>query len=317
MNSTVRSTRFLITGRFAFPVLGFGLIAFSLAGCAAAPVETFVSPEAAMQAVAELIGSGDAQRRNAIFGEDSEGSFASGDDVADQTDAARVKAMIQEKVAFEDGEDGSKLALLGKDGWPFPIPIVPRGDRWGFDPEAGLEEINNRRVGHNELSTIATLRALVEAQREYASIGRDGNPPAYAAQWRSTPGRHDGLYWEAGEGEPESPLGPLVAEAGRAGYRRSEDGEPQPYHGYLFRLLTKQGRSAPGGERSYTDGKGLLRRGFGVLAWPARYGNSGIMTFQVNQQGIVFQKDLGEATEEAAAAIDAYSPDASWDPVED
>jgi hypothetical protein len=274
-----------------------------------------------LQAVAELIGSEDAARRDAIFGQGSGDFLLSGDDVDDRADAARVKEMIQAKVAFEDWGDEGKTALVGNDGWPFPIPLVRRGDRWGFDPDAGREEIINRRIGHNELSTIATLRELVEAQREYASVGRDGHPLAYAARWRSTPGSQDGLYWEAAAGEPESPLGPLIAEAGRAGYRRSGDDDTQqaqqPYHGYLFRLLTKQGRSAPGGERGYADGTGLLTRGFAFVAWPATYGNSGIKTFQVNHQGIVFEQDLGEETEKLAAEIDAYSPDSSWEPVTD
>jgi hypothetical protein len=171
-------------------------------------------------------------------------------------------------------------------------------------------------VGKNELSTIATLRALVEAQREYAGEGRDGNPPAFARRLLSSEGRHDGLYWPVREGEAPSPLGPLVAEASEEGYGGAES-RPTPYHGYLYRLLTAQGASAPGGARSYLDRQGRLTGGFAVVAWPATYGNSGVMTFLVNQQGIVFQRDLGADTEQAVARIQAYDPDASWGPTAD
>jgi len=207
------------------------------------------------------------------------------------------------------------IALLGEAAWEFPIPLVAVGNGWRFDVEAGREEITNRRVGRNELSTIATLREMVDAQREYAAEGRDGHPPAFASRLLSTPGRHDGLYWPVAEGEPESPLGEFVAAAAEEGYRSGE--APIPYHGYHYRLLTAQGACAPGGPRDYLDAEGLLTGGFAVIAWPATYGSSGVMTFQVNRQGIVFQKDLGPGTRDAVAAIRAYDPDGSWTPTSD
>ena len=165
------------------------------------------------------------------------------------------------------------------------------------------------------LLALASLHAYVDAQREYFAGGWAGKPPAYARRIRSSEGAHDGLYWPAGEGEAESPLGPLFAEAARS--RAQEAAGPQPFHGYYYRILEAQGRNAPGGARSYLDKKDRLTRGFAAIAWPAKHGNSGIMTFQVNRQGIVFQKDLGPATETAVAAIDAYDPDESWQPTGD
>jgi hypothetical protein len=194
---------------------------------------------------------------------------------------------------------------------------VRAGGGWRFDVEAGLEELENRRIGRNELLTLATLHEFVEAQREYRSTGRDGNPPAYAQGLFSSGGKHDGLYWPAAPDEPESPLGPLVAAAAAEGYQQQDGAGPTPFHGYFYRLLRAQGPSAPGGARSYLDGRGLLTGGFALLAWPAKHGNSGIMTFQVNQQGLVFQKDLGPDTAAAAARITCYAPDESWDPTGD
>jgi hypothetical protein len=171
-------------------------------------------------------------------------------------------------------------------------------------------------VGRNELSTLATLHALVVAQREYAAERRDGNPPAYAQHLLSSEGRHDGLYWPVGEDERQSPMGPLLAQATAEGYRAGA-AELVPYHGYFYRLLTAQGASAPGGARSYLDDEGRLTRGFAFMAWPANWGNSGVMTFLVNQQGIVFQKDLGERTGELVDAVQSYDPDLTWEPTSD
>jgi hypothetical protein len=241
--------------------------------------------------------------------------FQSGDPEADREDVLRVKALIQEKVAFEDGPEGEKIALLGGEAWPFPIPLVLVEGRWRFDTGAGREELLNRRIGRNELLTLESLREYVDAQREYHSQGRDGNPPAYARRFLSSEGRRDGLYWPAAEGEPESPLGPLLADAEVEDRTRSEG--PDPYPGYFFRILEGQGASAPGGEHSYLDGQGLMTGGFAALAWPAKYGNAGVMTFQVNHQGIVFQKDLGPETEAVVAGIQAYAPDETWQPTGD
>ncbi len=296
----------------------FGLaIALGLSSaCAGARVATFETPDQALLALADVAGTGDAGRTEELFGPGGLELLSSGDEVADREDALRVKQMILERLSFEDRGAETKVALLGNDEWPFPLPLVRREGRWAFDVEAGLEELENRRVGRNELLTLATLHAYVDAQREYFSSRHDGHPPAYAQRFFSSPDRHDGLHWPAAEGEPESPFGPLVAEAASEGYRRRA-GEPVPFHGYYLRILTGQGRHAPGGEKSYLDGQGMMTGGFGLLAWPARYGSSGVMTFQVNQRGIVYQRDLGPDTEAAVAAITHFDPEPSWEPTGD
>lgn len=290
-------------------LLGLPLLA---TGCASTASATFATPAEAMHEL--VVAAQDADAAESLLGPGGFSLLRSGDEVADQQDYEAVVAQIEEKLAFEQVGDGRMIALLGDEGWEFPIPLVSVDGGWRFDVEAGREEVINRRVGRNELSTIATLREIVDAQREYASEGRDGNPPAFAARILSSPGKRDGLYWPVAEGEAESPLGSFVAEAAEEGYRSDR---PIPYHGYYYRLLTAQGPSAPGGARSYLDEQGRLTRGFAVLAWPASYGNSGVTSFVVNRQGIVFQKDLGAETQAAASAIRAYDPDASWTPTGD
>jgi len=282
-------------------------------GCAQKPKPgTYATPEEAVAAAAALVGTNNDPRTDEVFGPGSSEAFHTGDAAEDARLAAMVKQMIAEKVDFEDAEDGSKVALFGNKGWPFPIPLVKDGDRWRFDMQKGREEMLNRRVGFYELSTLSSLHAYVDAQREYASVGRDGKPPAYAQKFRSSPGKHDGLYWEA-EGDQQSPLGALLADAAT----REESSEPKPYHGYNYRILTAQGQSAPGGARNFVDAKGNMTGGFSAIAWPAKYGNSGVMTFVVSPKGIVYQKDLGPQTETLAPAMQAFDPDASWEPTGD
>lgn len=282
-------------------------------GCASAPSLTFATPQEAMQAIADA--GEDRALAERLLGDGGFDLLRSGDEIADRQDLERVRKLIAEKVTIEDLGEGVKVAMLGADGWEFPIPLQQHGDRWCFDVEAGREEVLARRIGRNELTTAAALRSLVEAQREYASVGRDGQPPVYASRLFSSEGKHDGLFWEAKEGEPESPIGPFLAAAAREGYRRGS--EPSPYHGYYYRLLTAQGPNAPGGARSYVDAQGRLTGGFAVIAWPATYDNSGVMTFVVNQQGIVFECDLGVDTGKVAAAISAYDPGDEWRPCVD
>ncbi len=282
--------------------------------CSSGPSLTIQTPELAVQALVDA--SADRGLAEQLLGDGGFEMLKSGDEVADAEDLEAVRALIQQKVAFADDGTDRKLALLGDEGWELPIPLVAVDGRWSFDVSAGKEEILNRRIGRNELSTIATLRELVEAQREYRAIARDGRPAAYARRLWSTEGLHDGLYWPAVDGEPESPMGPLVAEAADEGYQRPET-QGQPYHGYHFRFLMTQGAAAPGGARSYLDANDQLNSGFAVLAWPARHGNSGVMTFLVNHQGIVFQKDLGPDTAKHAAGMTAYDPDLSWTPTRD
>lgn len=288
-------------------VLTLAAILGALSACKSTPLATFETPEEAMRAIAEVAGTDGMERAEQLFGSNGVELLRSGDEVADREDASTVKQQIQERLAFEDAGAGTKIALLGTDGWPFPIPLVLEQGRWRFDVEAGREELANRRVGRNELLTIATLHEYVEGQREYRSAGRDGNPPAFARRLISSDGKHDGLYWPAAQGEPESPLGPLAAAAAQEGYTRQESG-PTPFHGYFYRTLPGQGPSAPGGEKSYLDERGLLTRGHALLAWPAKYGSSGVMTFQVNQQGIVIPARLRAGYRRARRALHGLRP---------
>jgi len=275
----------------------------------------FRTPEEAVAAVADVAGTGNQPRVDQIFGANSADLLQSGDETADRNRAGEIKALIQQKVAFENLDATTKAALFGNDAWPFPIPLVKERGGWRFDTEAGREEIENRRVGLNELETLATLHTIVDAQKEYRAGRHDGRSGAYARRVISSEGKHDGLYWPAPEGKVQSPLGPRIADAAAEGYAAS--GEPTPYHGYFYRMLTAQGASAPGGAKDYLDAKGGMTKGFAMLAWPAKYGNSGKMTFVVGKQGIVYQKDLGEGTAEAASAIPALDPDESWTPTGD
>jgi len=208
--------------------------------------------------------------------------------------------------------DAKAVLEVSKDAWPLPIPIVMKRGTWRFDTRAGKEEILNRRVGRNELNTIQVCLAYVDAQRDYADLIReiDGRRK-YAQQLFSEPGMKDGLYWEARPGEPPSPLGPLVAEAQKEGYKRNPDSKPSPYHGYFYRILKAQGRNAPGGNYDYVV-DGNMIGGFALIAYPATYGSSGVMTFMVNQDGVVYQKDLGEDTLSVAPGLTEYDPDGTW-----
>jgi hypothetical protein len=283
-----------------------------LLACHGASERTFATPELAVQRLAEVLGTGRAAEE--LLGPGSGELIASGDAEADREDALRVKAMIQERVELDDYGDDRVIAFLGNDEWPLPFPLVKEAGRWHFDLEGGREELMNRRVGRNELLALETLHAIVDAQREYRMRPVEG-PAHYAAKFRSAEGQQDGLYWPVAEGEVLSPLGRFVADASAENRRGGESLEP--FRGYFFRMLTGQGASAPGGERSYLDAQNRLTGGFAVLAWPARYDRSGVMTFQVNQNGIVFQKDLGPETEAAAARITAYAPDETWTPTSD
>ena len=295
-----------------------GTLACTLAGilslgCASSGAASFATPH---EAVRRLVTAAEDEKvAEQLLGPGGFSLLRSGDDVSDRADFEAVVALVGEGVVFEDLDADRKVALLGRERWELPIPLVREAGAWRFDVEAGREEILNRRVGRNELSTLATLRAIVEAQREYAAQSRDGTAPAFAARLLSREGKYDGLYWPVAEGEEPSPLGLLVAEASEEGY--GDGKSPNPYHGYHYRLLTEQGPHAPGGARSYLDAQGRLTGGFAVIAWPATHDNSGVMTFLVNQRGIVFQKDLGPETEQAVGRIRAYDPDDSWTPTAD
>ncbi len=283
------------------------------AATAKAKQRTFASPEAAVQALIDTLRKEDKAGLSGIFGPGSETVVSSGDDVMDR--AARDKFLKEyaEKSTLEKAGEDKVILQVGADDWPFPIPIVRAGTTWRFDAAAGKEEILNRRIGANELKVIDVLHAYVAAQREYASRDRRGDGVyAYAQRIASTPGKKDGLYWEATRGEEPSPLGPLAAEAAREGYAKADrTRNAVPFHGYYFRILKAQGRHAPGGRYGYVV-KGNMILGFAMVAYPARYGSSGIMTFVVNQDGVVYQKDFGKDTAKLAGQIKRYDPDASW-----
>jgi predicted outer membrane lipoprotein len=282
---------------------------------AAKPVaaqRTFASADEAAAALIEAVRAKDVNALLAVVGPPSETWLFSGDKVADTNDWQRFLAAYDQKHAFEE-KDGKSILTVGNDAWPFPAPIVKRGAKWAFDANAGRDEIVNRRIGRNELDAIQTLLAVVDAQREYAAKDADGNGFAdYARRFRSTPGKKDGLYWPDEAGAAQSPLGPLVAVASREGYgKQVKDDKPSPYHGYFYKIVTSQGKEAPGGAYDYMVGDKLLG-GFAVVAWPSSYRASGVTTFIVNHDGVVYEKDLGPQTASIAAAMTRYNPDATW-----
>jgi hypothetical protein len=279
--------------------------------------QTFASPDEAVQALVGALRPYEPARARAILGPDADAILSSGDKVADaqQIDSFLSAYDAKHRVVMED--DGAATLMAGNDDWPMPVPIVREGNSWRFDSESGKDEILARRVGRNELSTIQTCRAIVDAQDDYAEMDpmRKGGT-TYARKFFSDPGLRNGLYWEAQPGEPESPLGELVADAVLESYTAPTAAlrTPQPFHGYFYRMLTAQGPSAPGGARSYIEGD-RLTGGFAAVAWPAEYGNSGIMTFIMNQNGILYQKDLGPNTTTTAKEMTEFDPGEGWDVV--
>jgi hypothetical protein len=242
-----------------------------------------------------------------VLGPGSEKLLSSGDKYSDAAERQRFLAAYDEQHKLVSSEPSRMVLQIGHDDWPFPIPLVEAGGRWHFDAQAGAQELVNRRIGRNETAAIRTSLAYVDAQKAYFALTGQ-----YAQRLASSPGKHDGLLWPAAEGQPESPLAPLMAQAQEEGYPGERiSGKPVPYHGYLFRILTGQGTSAPEGARNYISG-GHMTRGFALIAWPASYGASGIMSFTVNQDGIVFQKDLGPNTAAVAAATKLFDPDLRW-----
>jgi Protein of unknown function (DUF2950) len=284
---------------------------------AKAQPKTFASPEEAVKALIHAIKTGDKAGLSVLFGPGSESLISSGDDVEDKAERERFLKNYEEKNSLEKMGDDEVLLQVGKDDWLFLIPIRRKGSAWFFDTEAGKEESLNRRIGRNELNTIDVLEAYVAAQREYAKKDWDGDGAyPYAQKFASTPGKKDGLYWEAREGEEPSPFGPLAAKAAHEGYTlKGKPEKPIPYYGYYFKILKAQGKHAPGGAYDYVV-KGNMILGFALVAYPATYGSSGIMTFLVNQEGVVYQKDLGKGTAKAAGAMKRYDPDTTWKKVE-
>ncbi len=283
---------------------------------AAARQKTFSSPEEAVKATVAAAKNNDDKELLAIFGPAAKELIFSGDPVADKQRRGRFIAAYDEKNRLST-EGENTILIVGKQDWPFPIPLVKKGQSWIFDTEKGRQEILNRRIGENELFTIQTLLAIVDAEREYAMKDRDHNALLeYAQKFISDPGKRNGLYWETKEGEEPSPLGPIVVQAKSEGYKKQKSGGPPPYHGYYYKILNAQGKAAPGGAYSYLV-KGKMIGGFAVIAYPAEHGNSGVMTFIVNHDGKVFQKNLGKNTAPVARNIKAYNPDSTWNQVKE
>jgi hypothetical protein len=270
---------------------------------------SYDSPEVAVEGLLSAVRSGDPKMIIQVLGPEGREIASSGDPVADKAARERFISAYDEAHELKQGDTRATL-VIGKDDFPFPIPLVGSNGSWRFDTAAGLEEILDRRIGENEISAIEVLRSAVDAQREYSETDYDGNGLQYARRLLSTEGTYDGLYWPTSEGEPESPLGPLVGYAQAQGYT-AQQGRPTPYHGYIFRVLTAQGPDAKGGARNYIV-NGRMIGGFALVASPAEYGNSGVMTFIVNHDGVIYQRDLGPETPRVAVAMKAFDPDASW-----
>jgi hypothetical protein len=275
--------------------------------------KTFATPEDAAKALVEAVRAENVAGLLEVVGPKSKSWLFTGDRFADAAEWKRFLACYDKKNAIAKQGDAKAVLNCGDDDWPFPAPLVKKGDKWAFDADAGREEIANRRVGRNELDTIQTMLAIVDAQREFAAKDADGDGlKHYAARFRSSPGKKDGLYWPVNAGEPQSPLGPVFAQAAREGYGgQASTGKPAPYNGYYYRILTSQGKDAPGGAYDYLV-KGRLFGGFAVVSWPASYGNSGVKTFIVNHDGVVFEKDLGPATAAETGKMKHYNPDKTW-----
>lgn len=294
--------------------LGAFLLMAGAAGAVRAAEPTFPTAQAAMAAFKAALDTGDPAKLVALFGGEHEDALMGGDPASRREEIANMASGAQEAIALDSQDADHATILIGREAWPMPVPLVKEGDAWRFDTAAGLEEILDRRIGRNELAAIALMRAYVPAQVEYASQDRDGDEVLeYAQKLASSPGKQDGLYWPAAAGEPDSPFGPLVADAEQH-LKYHKKGEP--YEGYYFRILTSQGKNVPGGAYDYII-NGNMIAGFALVAWPAAYGNSGVMTFVINQQGKLYQKDLGPETAKIAEAMKAYDPDASWTLVTD
>ncbi len=293
---------------------GLVLAVALVVGCAPKPEthKSFGTPDEAVTALIAALEKNDVAGLGLLLGPGSEEIISSGDAVADKAGRESFVASYGEKHELVADGASKRVLQVGEKEWPLPVPVVKRDGRWYLDGADGADEIIYRRVGANELGAIATARGAVAAQADYAAVAHDGNPAGvYAQKLISDSGRQNGLYWRTVEGEPPSPVGPFIANAAEEGYRRGVDGERLPYHGYYYRLLYGQGAAASGGAMNYFR-DGLLVDGFALVAWPADYGVSGVQTFIVNQDGVVFQKDLGDDTATAVEAIQDFDPDSSW-----
>jgi len=296
-----------------FAAITLTACAFATASIAQAPAQrTFPAPEDAVKALVDTVKVGNLDGLLAIFG-------SGGQELIDSSDAATARqnqrvftVAVAERWRLEDSGTDRKTLVIGNEDWPFPVPIVKDGSAWRFDTVAGKEEILARRIGRNELAAIDTARAYVTAQKRYAEQGHDGKAAGlYAVKFQSDQGKQNGLYWPASRGQKLSPLGDLVAQAAEEGRAVGQSNQPSPLYGYYFKILSGQGPAATGGAKSYIV-KGEMSGGFALVAWPAQYDATGVMTFIVNQDGVVHEKDLGNGTDAAARQMTTYNPDSSW-----
>ena len=300
-----------------FMIAAILLLASSPGLWATEPVAAKVYPTALAAADALLVAGSqkDTAALYDVLGPGSKEVISSGDETMDRSNRETFILAAKDKTTLYSLSPGTVFLMVGDDDWPFPIPLVKGEKGWYWDTAAGKEEILSRRIGRDELSAMDICRTFVQAQREYALASPDAKGVgAYAQRFLSTEGKRDGLYWRAKEGEPASPMGPLVAKAAQDGYTAAAGAAgPKPFYGYCFKILRSQGKDAPGGPKDYVkDGK--MTGGFALVAWPAQYGNSGVMTFLVNQTGIVFEKDLGPRTGDVAKAMESFNPDLAWKP---
>ncbi len=320
-------TKSICMGQFGLAgILGLALLALGTAGTVAAEpapapaqiqtvAKTFATPLAAADALLVAGSQKDPAALYEVLGPGSKEVISSGDETMDRSNREIFILAAGDKTTLYSMTPGTVFLMVGDDDWPFPIPLVKGEKGWFWDTAAGKEEVLSRRIGRDELSAIGICRTFVDAQREYALANPDTKMVGvYAQRFLSTEGKRDGLYWPAKDGEPASPMGPLVAKASQDGYTAAAGSSgPRPFYGYCFKILRSQGKDAPGGAKDYAkDGK--MTGGFALVAWPAAYGNSGVMTFLVNQTGIVFEKDLGPKTGDIAKAMEQFNPDLTWKP---
>lgn len=272
---------------------------------------SFKTPQLASASLLAAYSVNNTAELAAIFGPNSENLVSSGDPAKDRTSRALFASLAQERVEVEKVDDNTAILLYGEKQWPFPIPLVKQQTGWVFDTAEGQEEIINRRIGKNELETIETLAGVVSAQHSYFKLQPQGKAE-FASKFISTHGKRDGLFWVRAPGEPASPLGPVVATMIAAGYQ-SQAEIKTALHGYHYKLLTKQGASAPGGKLNYLGTDGKLTKGFAILAYPVEWGSSGVMSFMVGKDGYIYQQDLGEQTEKIAGGMSEFNPTREWE----
>lgn len=303
-----RSVSFCIVAALLVLVMASG----GLAATKNVKQKAFTSPEGAAQALLAAAKTQDDREMDAIFGPQGKDLIVSRDPAVNKDLYQRFVKAFEEKNRLDISTDNKALLYVGSNEWPFPVPIVKKGDMWSFDTKQGKAETLRRRIGRNELDTIQSCFAYVDAQKDYARMTapKDGRGE-YARQFISDAGKRNGLYWETKEGEEPSPLGIFMAQARKEGIQPEKSDKPVPYHGYYYRILTSQGKSAPGGARDYVA-NGRMTGGFALVAFPAEYGVTGVMTFIVNQDGVVYEKNLGKKTAKAAQDMKAFDPDKTW-----